>query len=174
MLLPRTQPDDQTLIAGSKSQAQLSQLLLDDFNESYSSGSLGWLAIHSKNLGQDNALAQALIPYLENAKKFKKSIWFANAAQVHQWWRDRARARVDSSFDGKRLDFNVTVVGETPVTGASFVVMLPSKNSKPSVQAIKVGVSMPKVTPIDDFRAQIVFDQIKPGNYNYSISFEAK
>lgn len=174
LLLPRTQRDDQALLASDASPTQLNQRLLDDFNEAFNSGALGWLTVHSKNWGSDGALTQAFAQYLENAKKFKKSVWFANAGQVHQWWRDRERIRVDSSFDGKRVDFNVTVIGETPVTGASFVVMLPSKASKPNVRAIKVGVTIPKVVPIDDFRALIVFEQTNPGNYNYSISFDAK
>ena len=172
LLLPRTQRNDQALLAGNASLEQLNQGLLDDLTESLFSGSLGWLAIRSNTFDQDSMLAQAFLQYLENTKQFKKRIWFANAAQVHYWWRDRERVKIDSSFDGKRLDFNITVLGESPVSGASFVIMLPRKDSRPKVQAIKAGVAVPRVIPIDDFRATIVFDQTNPGNYNYIISFD--
>ena len=174
LLLPRTQRDDQALLLGDASITQITQNLLDDLNESASSGSLGWLTVHSKNMEAGSVFGLAFNQYVEASKKIKKNIWYANAGQVHQWWRDRERIKVDSSFNGRRLEFNVTVLGETPVDGASFIVMLPSKDSKPIVHALKVGVAVPKVVALDEFRAMVLFDQTKPGNYNYSVSFNAK
>ena len=174
LLLPRTQRDDLELIGTKLSAPQVAQRMIDDLTESSKNGALGWLTIRSQSMKKESVFSEAFAQYLEHVKKIRRTVWFANAAQVHQWWRDRERIKFDSKFNGKRLDFNVTVTGDSPVKGASFVVMLPSKDSKPNVQAIKVGVPMPKVVLIDEFRAALVFDETKVGNYNYTVSFDAK
>lgn len=172
VVLPRTQRDDLNLSASNLSPEQTRQALISDFNHAAESGALGWLSVHSQNFSADSTLAQAFPEFLQHARKQQKSVWLANGRQVADWWRDRERFRADYSFDGRRLDLSVTVMGDKPVKGASLVVMLPARRMLPSVRAAKIGISMPDVVALDEFRALLQFQSLKPGHYNYVVTFD--
>ena len=64
-------------------------------------------------------------------------------------------------------------MGDKPVKGASLVVMLPARRMLPSVRGAKVGTTLPDIVALDEFRALLQFDSLKPGNYNYVVTFDS-
>lgn len=171
IVLPRTQRDDINLYWEKLSVEGTTTALIDDFEMAFQSGSLAWLSVHSQNFNDDGVLAKALPSFLEYLKNHKDRLWLATAGDVAEWWRDRERLKLSSEFNGKRLEFDVTLTGEKSLKGASLVIMLPKKGQLPSVQPLKVGMFTPAVTMIDDFRASVVFDELQPGNYAYQVTF---
>jgi len=171
IVLPRTQRDDINLYWEKLSVEGTTKALIDDFEMAFRSGSLAWLSVHSQNFNEDGILAKALPGFLDYLKAHSDRLWLATAGDVADWWRDRERLKVSSEFNGKRLEFDVTVTGSEPLKGASLVVMLPKKAQLPNVQSVKVGMIKPRITMIDDYRASIVFDELQPGNYAYQVTF---
>ncbi|MDO9480548.1 MAG: polysaccharide deacetylase family protein [Azonexus sp.] len=171
IVLPRTQRDDINLYWEKLSVEETTKALIDDFEMAFRSGSLAWLSIHSQNFNADGVLIKALPGFLDYLKTHSDRLWLATAGDVADWWRERERLKVSSSFNGKRLEFDVTVTGSKPLKGASLIVMLPKKAQVPSVQSVKVGMIRPTITMIDDYRASIVFDELQPGNYAYQVTF---
>jgi hypothetical protein len=98
-------------------------------------------------------------------------MWLATAGQVSDWWRERDRFKIAYQQLGQRVEFNVTVTGNKPVTGGSLTVMLPQKGVLPTVRALKIGMKEPVVRKIDDYRSSIVFETLDPGNYAYLVTF---
>lgn len=174
VVLPRTQRDDINLALHNMTVEQTTKALSDDFDEAVGTGALGWLSVHSQNFQATGTLAKAFPDYLSHVKKNDTKVWVASAGQVAQWWRQREKFKLDSSYNGKRLDFNVTVKGEAPVAGASVIIMLPQKGMLPHVLGTKVGMEMPSVTLLDEYRALLVFKTLNPGNYGYQTSFAPK
>ena len=172
VVLPRTQRDDINLSKENLNVAQTTQALIDDFDMTEEMGALGMLSVHSQNYGADSVLTQAMPKFLDHLKQHRARIWLASSGQIADWWRERERFKLSSKPTGKRVEFNVTITGNTPFTGASLVVMLPQKGLLPTVQQLKIG--MPKVTVqrIDDYRASILFEPLSPGNYAYQATFE--
>jgi hypothetical protein len=109
--------------------------------------------------------------FLEHLKQRHEKLWIASAGQVADWWRTRERLKLSSNYTGKRLEFNITVTGEKPVSGASLIVMLPQKGILPTVQTLKIGISKPSVSKIDAYRAVITLGELNPGNYAYQVTF---
>ena len=116
----------------------LGQALIDDFDLSINSGSLGLLSIYSQNFGDESVLQQAMPGFLAHLQQRRNQIWLAASGQIAQWWRDRERFRLSSSNPGKRLDFNVTVKGNQPINGATVIIMLPEKAKMPTVRSTKI------------------------------------
>ncbi len=174
ILLPRTQRDDINLALHNMTVEQTTKALTDDFDEALGTGALGWLSVHSQNFQEAGTLAKAFPDYLSHIKKSNTKVWVASAGQVADWWRQRENFRLDSSYNGKRLDFDVTVKGVAPVIGASVIVMLPQKGLLPHVLGTKVGMEMPTVTLLDEYRALLVFKTLSPGNYGYQTTFAPK
>ena len=174
LLLPRSQRDDIKLLAQGLSVEQLSSALITDFDFSFETGALGWLSLHGQNLGLGSPMSKSLAHLVKHTKTQTRPVWYANAGQIDQWWRDRERVKVSSQFNGKLLDLSVTVTGDSSVSGAGLVVMLPAKGLHPIVRAAKVGTELPQAAPVDEFRWKIVFAELKPGNYNYAVAFETR
>ncbi len=173
VVLPRTQRDDLNLAASMLDPEQTRQALISDFNHATESGALGWLSVHSQNFSAGSTLALAFPEFLQHTRAQQKTVWLASGRQVAEWWRDRERFRADSSYDGRRLDLSVSVMGDKPVKGASLVVMLPARRMLPSVRGAKVGTTLPDIVALDEFRALLQFDSLKPGNYNYVVTFDS-
>ncbi|MDP2418568.1 MAG: hypothetical protein Q8M33_13940, partial [Hydrogenophaga sp.] len=171
VVLPRTQRDDINLYWEKLNVEQTTKALIDDFDIAFRSGSLAWLSIHTQNFNADGVLIQAMPGFLEHLKTQRDRLWLASAGEVADWWRERERIRLSSSFNGKRLEFDVTLTGNQPLKGVSLIVMLPKKSQSATVQSLKVGMILPKVTMIDDYRASVVFDELQPGNYAYQLTF---
>ena len=87
------------------------------------------------------------------------------------WWRNRERFKLSYGNSGRRLEFNVTITGKTPLTGVTVIAMLPQKGFLPEVESLKIGMPKPVVSRIDDFRASVVFGLLPPGNYAYQMTF---
>lgn len=171
IVLARTQRDDINIYWEKLSEEQSSQALINDFDLALDTGSLAFLSIHSQNFGENSTLRKAMPIFLAHIQKRSAPLWLASAGQVELWWRNRERVKLSSTNSGKRLDFNISVVGTQLVEGASFIMMLPQKGVLPIVQASKTGATKPNVTRIDDFRAIIIFDKLAPGNYSYQATF---
>lgn len=172
IVLPRTQRDDINLYLEKLTPEQCTKALIDDADQAFSTGSLGLLSVHSQNFGSDSTLPKALPGLLVHLKTLGRPLWMASAGQVADWWRDRERFRMTSKFTGKRLEFNITILGDKPLRGASLMIMLPHKGIMPTVQSTKIGGIQPLVSKVDDYRATVVFDSLNPGNYFYQATFE--
>ena len=171
VVLPRTQRDDINLYWEKLTVDQTTQALMDDFDLVVDTGSLGLLSIHSQNFKAGDVLPKAMPNFLVHTKQRRALVWMAPAGDVADWWRERERFKLSYANSGKRLEFNITVKGTKPVRGASLVMMLPQKGLLPSVQSTKIGGVSPNVSAIDNYRAAIVFDTLKPGNYVYQATF---
>lgn len=172
IVLPRTQRDDINLHWEKLTAEQLTKALIDDANQSFTTGSLGLLSVHSQNFGSESTLPTALPGLLAHLKTLGRPLWMASAGQVADWWRERERFKMTSKFTGKRLEINITVTGDKPLRGASLMMMLPIKGVLPSVQSTRIGGIAPLVSKIDEYRAAVVFDSLNPGNYFYQATFE--
>lgn len=171
IVLPRTQRDDINLSSEKFSVEQTTKALIDDFDLAFHSGALALLSMHSQNFNADGTLIKAMPGFLDYLKGQRDRLWLASAGEVADWWRERERLKVSSSYNGKRLEFDLTVTGTKPLRGASLMVMLPKKGLLPSVQSVKIEMIKPTVVRIDDYRAAIVFNELNPGNYAYQVTF---
>lgn len=171
IVLPRTQRDDINLNGEKLGPEQTTRALIADFDLTFENGGLALLSVHSQNFNADGSLIQAMPGFLEHVKARGDRLWVATAGEVADWWRERERLKLSSSYNGKRLVFDVTVAGNRPLHGISLMVMLPKKSMLPSVQSVKIEMKKPTVVRIDDYRAAIVFDQLDPGNYAYQVTF---
>jgi peptidoglycan/xylan/chitin deacetylase (PgdA/CDA1 family) len=174
VVLPRTQRDDINLASLGLSVESLSKVLIDEFDHALQTGALGLLSVHSQNFESSSTLAKAFPSFLDHVQKNRARVWLANAGQVADWWRDRERVKLDSSFNGRRLEFTITVTGEAPVENLSFVVMLPQKSYLPSFQNSKNSTELPTITRIDDFRGSLNFKRLLPGSHRFLASFTTK
>ncbi len=168
--IPFAQASDAQLKPGL-SAAQVKQLLAKDFEQLLNEGSLGWLNFATGAAGNKDESRQGFTQHWESLKQYRNSIWFTNASQVNDWWRMRERLKLDTAYNGKRLDLNLTVKGEQLFKGAALVVMLPKKNAVLAVSGTKVGTPIPTVVVLDEFRAQLKFTDLNPGNYSYQVTF---
>ena len=171
IVLPRTQRDDINFTKQNLSVEQTRSELIDDFDLVVDTGSLGLLSVHSQNFGPDSTLVKAMPGFLEHLKTRRTQIWLASAGQVADWWRDRERFKLSYGNSGKRVEFNITITGKTPVNGSTVMVMLPQKGFLPEISGLKLGMPKPVVSKIDDYRASIVFGSLPPGNYAYQMTF---
>jgi peptidoglycan/xylan/chitin deacetylase (PgdA/CDA1 family) len=171
IVLPRTQRDDINFSSQNLTAEQTSKAMIDDFDEARRTGALGWLSVHSQNFAASSILATALPEYLAHLKQHKNTVWLASANQVADWWRNRERFKLDAAYNGKRFDMNITIKGSEPLSGASVIVMLPKKGFLPNVSGTKIGMPLPTVKSIDDFRATLIYPTLEPGNYSYQVTF---
>lgn len=171
VVMARSQRDDINLYWEKLDVPQTTQALIDDFELAANTGALGFLSVHSQNFDESSVLRQAFPNFLKHLQTHNERVWMATSGQVAQWWRDRERLSISSSVSGKRLDFNLTVKGSQPVNGASLMVVLPQKGILPVVRSTKIGAVEPRVVQLDDYRAAVIFDVLKPGDYVYQATF---
>lgn len=171
IVLPRTLRDDINLAAQNLTVEQTTKALIEDFDLAVDNGALGLLSVHSQNFYPEGILAKAMPGLIERIKQRRGQIWLASAGQVADWWRERERFKLSSKATSQRLEFNLTVTGKTPLNNAGLIVMLPQKGILPEVRPLKIGLPKPTVSKIDDYRAAVVFDSLKPGNYAYQATF---
>lgn len=171
VVLPRTQRDDINLAKEGLSSEQLSEALEQDLALGIDMGALGLLSIHSQNFGNESPLAVAMPKFLQKMAK-RPDVWAASGEQVADWWRNRERFKVKFNHFNNRVDFDISVIGETALKGGTLIVMLPARDVTPVIQEIKIGMPKPKLIKLDPFRAAIVFDELAPGDYTYQITFK--
>jgi hypothetical protein len=172
--LPLGSWNDRGLEDPGKTREEIQGAWAKQLNQHIESGTLAWLSLRGAALGTGSPIRLALEDLIVKVNQNKNSIWIANPSKVAQWWRDRQRIKSSSTYDGKKLDFSVTITGESSVNGASFTILLPSQKVEPTIQSVKIGVELPTVTMLDPLRARVVFADLKPGNYNYTIRFDPK
>jgi hypothetical protein len=165
---------DQLQFNGISTYAQISQQLKDDFEQVLRDGGLGWLHFSLESSKDNLPLNQAFKNQLDLIERSRQSVWIANGLQVSEWWRNRERIKLDTAYNGKRFDINVTIKGDTPVTGAALIVMLPKKNAILEIRGTKVGMPIPLVTILDEYRASLSYAALAPGNYSYQVTFSNK
>ena len=95
----------------------------------------------------------------------------ASGESIASLWKNSERIKINARVVGARIDLDITIIDAEPVHGASLTIMLPAKGRLPTVQEYKVGMPQPQVQPLDDYRASIVFDELKPGSYSYQVVF---
>jgi hypothetical protein len=152
----------------------ITQQLKDDFNQILREGSLGWLHFNADQATEGTPSSKAFQSHIELFGKYRQNIWFANAGQINDWWRNRERLKLDTAYNGKRFDINLTVKGTEPLSGAALIVMLPKKNANLEISGTKIGMQIPTVTVLDEYRALLNFNQLAPGNYSYQVTFSKK
>ena len=171
IILPRSQRDDLNLLASIQDVPRLTQAMIDDFNLTRDNGALGVFSVHTQNFGEGQPMNLAMPAYLAHIRSQRDTVWLASPSEIDAWWRERERFRVIVRPSGPRIEFDVSVGGNLPVKGGGLVVMLPRKGSLPVISGVKPGMPIPKITPLDDFRAAVVFDTLAPGNYFYQVTF---
>jgi peptidoglycan/xylan/chitin deacetylase (PgdA/CDA1 family) len=171
IVLPRTQRDDINLYWEKLSAEQTTQALIDDTDLILENGGLGLLSVHTQNFDTNSVLYKALPAYLVHLKQKRNTIWLTSAGKVADWWRDRERFLMRSTFSGKHLAIDVTVIGKSPVSGGTIFIMLPQKDVLPTVQNTKTNGVKPTVTRVDPYRAAMLFPNLPPGNYSYQVTF---
>ena len=171
LVLPRTQRDDLLLLQQIQMPDALERSMRLDFDINRILGGLGILSVHTQNFGPQQPLALAMPGFLRHVKGAEASVWTPTPKQLDAWWRDRERLRLVQRVSGARFEFDVSVGGQKPVEGGTFVVMLPHKGAVPTVSSLKIGMPLPKVVRLDDFRAALVFDSLSPGDYFYLLKF---
>ena len=172
LVIPRTQPDDIALLKDNPDTQALLVGITTDMNETIRYGGLTMLSVHSQNFAAGSRLSQALQMFLPEllSKRDQRLAWVASARDVDAWWRQRRRVTVAGQPRGGGLEVNITVSKGNPVLGTSVIVNLPNRNMRVQVRSTKVGQAMPVVRPLDEFRSELLFDSLEPGNYSYIVN----
>lgn len=171
IVLPRTQRDDINLLNEKLSTDELTRALITDAQLALDNGAMALLSVHTQNYGSDSSLYRAMPGFLLHIKQLQDRLWLTRTGDVAAWWRERERVRLSTLFAGRRLEFAVSVVGKTPVEGATFTVVLPQKDAKVQLKSTKTGGLLPTVVPIDAYRVALIFRSLPPGNYAYQMTF---
>ena len=177
LVIPRTQPDDISLLAADPSGSTLLPRLSTELTETVRYGGLGVLSVHSQNFAPGSPLAAAVQTLIADIvhRRDGRLLWVASAREIDAWWRERRRVKVSGKLRGGGLEMNVSVQGKAPVRGASVILTMPNRHMVAHVRSTKVGQSVPRVRLIDDFRSELHFDALQPGNYAYIVNLsEAK
>lgn len=176
LVMPRTQRDDINQLSLTQDPQALLKALADDMDNNRRDGGLGTLSVHSQNMAAGQPLNQAMAPYLDRLLQYQRSgdLWLASGAQVEQWWRARRNVAVVGSRQGLRLELDISVKGNAPVSGVTVLVMVPARGTVPTIRVTKVGAVQPVVKRVDDYTSQLVFPALQPGNYAYQINFSRR
>lgn len=176
VVMPRTQRDDLNQLSLTQDPQALLKALTDDMDNNRRDGGLGTLSVHSQNMSPGQPLNQAMAPYLDRLLQYQRSgdLWLASGAQVEQWWRARRNVAVVGSRQGLRLELDISVKGNAPVSGVTVLVMVPARGTVPTIRVTKVGAVQPIVKRVDDYTSQLVFPTLQPGNYAYQVNFSRR
>jgi peptidoglycan/xylan/chitin deacetylase (PgdA/CDA1 family) len=173
IVLPRTQRDDLNLIhdGASASTSNLENALINDFNSNVAMGGMGFFSIHSQNFAPGSPFTTVLPNYLAEISKQSKTVWFATAGQLSQWWRERERLTYSVTGSTIRAELNVTISGDNNLGNVVLILTTPYANALAKIQALKTNSTMPDIKLIDAQRYSLNFGNLPPGNYSYSITF---
>lgn len=131
---------------------------------------LGGLAVWS--LGQGTpADAEALATIWPAWRRSAPQAWFATSTEVSQWWRQREHIKLDTRVRGQRLEFDLTLVGDSPPERVDLILILPRHQRLPQVSALKLNMPQANVSLLDPWRALISFESLPKGNYSYLVTF---
>lgn len=123
--------------------------------------------------GQSLLSKEQLTQTFDYLKASRGRIWWATAAQVAEWWRERERlsARLESGVSG--LQLKITVKGAAPL-GRAAVVWVNLPESGGALRLVSVGgmARVPKVASVDRWRGAVVLDGFAPGEYQWNLYFD--
>jgi hypothetical protein len=123
--------------------------------------------------GQSLLSKEQLTQTFDYLKARRDRIWWATAAQVADWWRERERisARLESGASG--LQLKITIKGAAPV-GRAAVVWVNLPESGGALRLVSVGgmAKVPKVASVDRWRGAVVLDGFAPGEYQWNLYFD--
>ena len=142
-----------------------------DYTLVHELGGLGMLSLNSALYAPDSPWRKALPALLERMHRDTGAVWLATASQVADWWRERESLKLAVRYYGRRVEFDLSVVGRPAVNGATLIMRLPSANRLPAISGVKVGMPQPKLRQLDAFRVALVFESLAEGNYLYQATF---
>ena len=106
-------------------------------------------------------------------KARRESMWLATSRQVADWWRERegVTARLDAGVTAPQL--TVTIREGQPLQHAATVLInLPESGTTVRLVARGNHEKLPKVGSVDAWRAGVVLDGLKPGDYKWDVHFD--
>jgi hypothetical protein len=109
--------------------------------------------------------------FLRQLRNQGHAVWLTTSSEVARWWVERERFQLKVRTAGARVEFDISILGDKPFSGAALVVVLPGAQQKPRVQGLKSGMPEPEIQLMDEFRAVMRFPVLKPGNYTYLATF---
>lgn len=172
VILPRTQLDDINLLqAGKNDKTLIADALIRDYEQVAQMGAFGLLSIHTQNFAENSPLAAAMPDFLSHVAKNRSKVWLAQSGKVADWWRERERLTYKLRSASSRIDLDVTIEGNTPMQAVSLIVAAPMAKAVVNLKPLKSNTALPQVKPIDDFRTALVFSDMRPGSYSYSLTF---
>ncbi|MGQ0709782.1 MAG: polysaccharide deacetylase family protein [Rhodoferax sp.] len=168
VVLPRTQPGpEEATEEGDPDEGM--QHFLGQLSLSEAMGGLSMIRIPTQTI-----LAQEHQDLLfDHLKANKGRVWMSTAADVAQWWRERAKITSQLEFDGERPLLVVTVYGSEPVRNPAAVwVNLPRIGARLRLQSLQADNPTPAVAPMDAWRAAVLLQDLDPGEYRWYLQFE--
>lgn len=158
-----------SLVGGEE--AKLLSSLRAEFDAAREQGSLSVLVLDAETERYPGLLQRLVPPLAAHWAVNADSVWRASGADIARWWNGKERFQISVRSAGARIELDASVLGDTNYEGAALLVMLPRKGALPQVRALKTGLPVPRVEPLDDFRATLRFGSLAPGNYTYQLTF---
>ena len=171
VIFPRTQRDDINLLRQGLEGDSMTRAMNLDFDLAVEMAALGVFSVHSQNFAAGSPVAKSMSQYLAHIRTAGEKVWVRPSGEIAKWWRDRSRVSFTLSGDAKRMLLNVTFARPAIPGKVSIVVTNAASGVVPQIQPVKVGVPVPEVKPLDEFRSALVFPSYAPGDYSYYLSF---
>lgn len=172
IVLPRTQHDDIGLRVGRIDREKIDVLktLLDDFDNVLRMGGLGIFSVHSQYFSKNSLLHTIFPAVLQHANRHRERVWIAPANEITEWWRERERLHHRVSGNSDRFILNIEVKGDRPLTHGAVIVTHRNADAPLTVEIEQGETAPPKVEKLDTFRSALIFENLKPGAYRYSVT----
>jgi hypothetical protein len=171
VVMPRTQrgPEDATeegdVEEGLKS-------FLDELALSEKMAGLSVIRIPTQGLLSTEQLSIVV----DELKLRRARVWMAGASQIADWWRERSRVKVQLVGKADIAELRVEITGTSLLSvPVSVWINLPSLGHQVKVKPMKLdGVqsSQIKVVPVDQWRAELILADLKPGKHAWQVRFE--
>lgn len=171
VVLPDGQESVTAMIRSSKSESEQQSVFALDLLLTRESSSLGFFNLQSDEFNSQGVPLPSVTRHLGSMKEQHQSLWLATANDVSQWWRKRENFKLRTRYTKVRIEFDITILGNSTFEGASLVLQLPQKGKLPRVKGQKIGSPDPTVNLRSPYVAIISFEPLKPGNYAYTASF---
>jgi hypothetical protein len=171
VVLPRTQKDDMNFIREGISSADMTKTMNEGFDQTLEAAALGVLSVHSQNFDAGSAVEKSTAEFLAHLKSSGNKAWIAPAGEIESWWRERALIQFKLSGEAQRMLLEVTIEKPGLTRNAAIVISNSVRGSPPEIKTAKIGMNLPLLVPLDEFRTAIVFNDLSPGDYSYYLSY---
>lgn len=171
IVLPRTQRDDMNFANDGYSTQEMTQSMIDDFDQVHEYGALGILSIHSQYFKSDSPVARSMAQFLNHIKSTGNNTWVVSSGTIEKWWRNRALFKAKLTGDPAKMKLDITVENPGVNWSTSLVISNPAKGLRPKIRAGKPGMKLPRLVALDDYQTAIVFNALAPGHYGYNLSY---